>query len=90
MDRPEELADELAEVDALLGDEVERELAAVPLVLGVDDLHRQLLLADLGLAELQRLLLLLPLADEHPARGSARPGERTDGTHCASFADALP
>lgn len=42
----EEVAHQLAKVDALVGLEEEGELVAVPLVLGVDNLHGQTLLAD--------------------------------------------
>jgi hypothetical protein len=38
------------------------------LIFGVDDLHRQLFLANLRLAELERFFFLLLLADEHPRR----------------------
>src|SRR5256885_5289144 len=37
------LADEIPEVDAFLGSEIERELLAVPLPLGVGDLHHELI-----------------------------------------------
>src|ERR1019366_1216599 len=42
-----ELVDELAEIDALLGREIDRELLAVPLPLGVGYLQLELLGADL-------------------------------------------
>jgi hypothetical protein len=59
----EVLLGQLAEVDTLLGLEVEGQLAPIPLVLGVDDLHRQAALHDLFAADHHRVILVLELLD---------------------------
>lgn len=47
LENTEILLCQLSKVDSLIGLEVERELAPVPLVFRVDDLHRQTALSDL-------------------------------------------
>lgn len=61
----EEISNELTEVDATIGDKVEGELPTIPLILGVHDLHGQLLGPDLALTDGQGLGLILTLAHEH-------------------------
>ena len=63
---PEEFPHELAEVDSLLRDEVERQLTAVPLVLSINHFHRELPLLNFHLAEGQRLIFVLALRHQKP------------------------
>lgn len=57
----EQVPDELSKVNAAISFEEEGKLVAVELVLGVNDMHGQGSLLDLGPAHLEHLLLLLQL-----------------------------
>src|SRR5205814_7381691 len=58
-----EVADEIAEIDALLGGEEDRELATVPLPFGVGELHHETVrLHPLHRFAARRLVLLAQLA----------------------------
>lgn len=79
---PEQFPDQLSEINPLLSDEVERQLATIPLIFGVDDLHGQLLRSDFSLAKLERLELVLSFrskkAEQKEKNGSIK--RQTDET----------
>lgn len=60
----EQVPNQLTEINSLLGGEVECQLATVPLVLGVNNLHGKSLLSDLSLTHDHGFNLVLVLAHQ--------------------------